>query len=423
MFTGGGSQSDTQSRWGDYSMTTIDPANGMDFWTVGEYYATTSSFNWHTRVGKFNFQGGGQSPTPTPTATPASCSWAAGANLPSVGVRAAGVFFPANGKFYAMGGRMSDSVGSEFTNPFEYDPVANTWTTKSAIYPDNHVNNMACGVLTDAGTPYIYCVGGNAVTFPDISDRVFRYNPVTDVISVVAAPWPAVQGMVLPGGFTVFNNKLYLLGGFDTITNGGQGINQIWEFTPSPAAWVQKNAVLPVPLGYIPTTTIGSLIYTGGGSDITAGLLTDTTNAFVYNPVADTIGTIASIPRATGETRALNFCNNMYVMGGGRTPPNPSNEVDVYDPVSNTWSLGQPFVNARRNFPTDTNGTDHIWLAGGYDINGAPTDSMEIFSCPVSPCGSPSPTPTATATATATATPAPRSTPTPRPRPTPPPRP
>jgi hypothetical protein len=428
MFTGTGSQTGTNGRWGDYSYTAIDPADGMSFWTVGEYYANTSAFNWHTRIGKFNFQGGGQSPTPTPTATPASCSWAAGPSLPSVGVRLVGVYFPANGKFYAMGGRSADTAGSEFTHPFEYDPVANTWTTKSATYPDNHVNNMACGVLTDAGTPYIYCAGGSAVTIPDIADRVFRYDPVTDVISPVAAPWPGSLGMVLPGGFTVFQNKLYILGGFDTITGGGQGTNQIWEFTPSPAAWVQKNAVLPVPLGYIPTTTIGTLIYTGGGSDITAGALTDTTNSFVYNPVGDTIGTIASIPRATGETRALNFCNNMYVMGGGRTAPNPSNEVDVYDPVAGTWSLGQPFVNARRNFPTDTNGTDHIWLAGGYDSGGVPTDSMEIFACPVSPCGSPSPTPTATATATPTATPtptataAPRSTPTPRPRPTPPPR-
>ena len=35
----------------------------------------------------------------------------------------AGVFFPANGKFYAMGGRMSDTAGSEFTHPLEYDPA------------------------------------------------------------------------------------------------------------------------------------------------------------------------------------------------------------------------------------------------------------------------------------------------------------
>ena len=40
-------------------MTTIDPTDGMTFWHVNEYYATTSQFNWRTRIGKFNFVGGG----------------------------------------------------------------------------------------------------------------------------------------------------------------------------------------------------------------------------------------------------------------------------------------------------------------------------------------------------------------------------
>ncbi|MEO7723576.1 MAG: kelch repeat-containing protein, partial [Chthoniobacterales bacterium] len=240
--------------------------------------------------------------------------------------------------------------------------------------------------LNDSGTDYIYCVGGSQVTLPDIFDRVFRYDPVTDVITTVAAPWPGGQGTTLPGGFTVFQNKLYILGGFDTIA--GNATNQIWEFTPTTNVWVQKGAVLPVPLGYIPTTTIGSLIYTGGGSDITGGVLTDTTNSFVYNPVADSISTIASIPRATGETRALNFNGQMLVMGGGRTAPNPSNEVDVYDPGSDSWTVNTPvpaFVTARRNFPTDTDGTSRIWLAGGYDSSGATLlASMEIFECTTS---------------------------------------
>ena len=104
-----------------------------------------------------------------------------------------GVFFPANGKFYAMGGRTSDTAGIEFTHPLEYDPGTNSWTTKSATYPDNHVNNMACGVLTDSGTPYIYCVGGRAVTVTGHGSRVFRYNPVTDYHPVAAmlarVPW------------------------------------------------------------------------------------------------------------------------------------------------------------------------------------------------------------------------------------------
>ena len=46
----------------------------------------------------------------------------------------------------------------------------------------------------------------------------------------------------------------------------------------------------------------------------------------------------------------------MLVMGGGRVAPNPSNEVDIYDPGSNTWTTGSPvpaFTTARRNFATE----------------------------------------------------------------------
>ena len=76
----------------------------------------------------------------------------------------------------------------------------------------------------------------------------------------------------------------------------------------------------------------------------------------------------------------------MWVMGGGRVAPNPSNEVDIYDPGTNTWTTGR-FLRSRlprRNFPTDTDGTTSIWLAGGYDGTGVPVASMEIFpSVPV----------------------------------------
>ena len=85
-------------------------------------------------------------------------------------------------------------------------------------------------------------------------------------------------------------------------------------------------------------------------------------------------------------------------MGGGRTAPNPSNEVDIYDPGTNTWSIGTPFVTARRNFPTDTDGTAASgWQAATHTT---PTDAMEIFCCG----GGASPTPTATGTPSATPT-------------------
>ena len=307
-----------------------------------------------------------------------SCAWSAGPDMSSPGARMVGVFFPGNGKFYAMGGRAFDGGGGEFTNPLEYDPATNTWTTKSATYPDDQVNNMACAVLTDSGTPYIYCVGGSESTTSTVTGRVFRYNPVTDTISTVAAPWPAGTQNVLPGGFSVLGNKIYILGGFNVNVSMD---DRIWEFTP-PSSWVQKSTTLPTQLGYLPTATIGNLIYTGGGSTWDGTTLQDSNFSFVYDPVANTIGNIAAIPRATGETRALNFNGQMLVMGGGRVAPNPSNEVDIYDPGTDTWSIGIPFVTSRRNFPTDTDGTSHIWLAGGYASDGVTLlASMEIFDC------------------------------------------
>ncbi len=190
--------------------------------------------------------------SPTPTATPTttasatpSCTpgWSAGADLPSVGVRAVGVYFPANGKFYAMGGRSSDVAGSDFMHPFEYNPGTNSWTTKAATYPDNQVNNMACGVLTVSGTPYIYCVGGSAAGAATATARVFFYNPVTDVITSLTSAdnWPGdAAGTILPGGFAVTGNDLYILGGFNINV---ASTNEIWQFDPTAAVgskWLQR---------------------------------------------------------------------------------------------------------------------------------------------------------------------------------------
>jgi len=307
------------------------------------------------------------------------------------------------------------------------------------------MNNMACGVFAVSGTPLIYCVGGSAAGQTTATARVFTYDPATDTPALLGSDdWPGdAAGTILPGGFAVANNKLYILGGFNINV---ASTNEIWEFDPNAAAgarWTQKvNA--PEGIMYAPTCNIGGIIYVGGASDFQGGTVVDTTNSFSFDPAANTIGTIAPINRATGETRGLNFNGKMYVMGGGRVAPNPSNEVDIYDPVSNTWSVGTPFVNARRNFPTDTDGTTRIVLSGGYEP-ATPAADMEIFCAAAAPTPTPTPTvtptptptvtPTVTPSATPTATPSvtpsvtptptPSATPrvTPRPRPTPHPRP
>jgi len=317
------------------------------------------------------------------------CRWAAGADMPVAGVRLVGVFFPANHKFYAMGGRASDAVGSDFTNPFAYSPALNLWQGKSATYPDNQVNNMACGVLNNSGTDFIYCVGGSAAGQATATARVFQYNPVTDTITTLSSldNWPGDNaGTILPGGFAVSGNKLYILGGFNI---GVGSTNQIWEFNPAGAVgakWTQK-VNTPEGIMYAPTCAINGIIYVGGASDFSNGLVIDTNHSFSFNPATNAIGAIATIPRATGETRALNFNGQMLVMGGGRVAPNPSNEVDVYDPGTNLWTVNPPttpaFHTPRRNFPTDTDGSSIIWLSAGYASDGfTPLSSTEILRKP-----------------------------------------
>jgi len=335
--------------------------------------------------------------------------WSAGPTMPTMLVRAVGVWFPTDGNFYTMGGRTADTAGSDFQHVLRYSPVSNTWTQMGVTLPDNTMNNMACGVLAVAGTPYIYCVGGSAAGQTTATARVFFYNPATDTATTLtgADNWPGnAAGTILPGGFAVTNDKLYILGGFNINV---ASTNQIWQFDPNGAVgskWLQR-VNTPEGIMYAPTCAINGIIYVGGASDYSGGTVIDTTNSFSFNPTSNTTGAITAIPRATGETRALTFNGRMLVIGGGRVTPNPSTEVDAYDPVSNSWAVNSPvpmFTTARRNFPTDTDGTTRIWLGGGYASDGVtPLNSMEIFCAAAG--ASPTPTPTATTTATATATP------------------
>ena len=226
----------------------------MTFLACERIFDTTSSSNWYTRIGKFNFQGGGPTPTATPTATPTQCSWSAGPSMPTVLVRSVGVFFPADGNFYSMGGRTSDLAGSDFQHVLRYSPGTNSWTQMGVTLPDNSMNNMACGVLTVSGTPQIYCVGGSFATGTTATARVFSYNPATDTATTLTGDdWPGAMGTILPGGFAVANNKLYILGGFNINV---ASTNQIWSFDPTAgvgAKWTLAPVTTPEGIMYAPT--------------------------------------------------------------------------------------------------------------------------------------------------------------------------
>ncbi len=84
LFDGTGSQTDTSSRWGDYSAMSVDPVDDCTFWYTQEYYAATGTFNWRTRIGNFKFATcGAGTPTATPTNTPTNAPTSTPTNTPT----------------------------------------------------------------------------------------------------------------------------------------------------------------------------------------------------------------------------------------------------------------------------------------------------------------------------------------------------
>ncbi len=52
---GGGSQTGTLTRWGDYSTMQIDPVDDCTFWYTTQYIGVNGTFNWRTRIASFKF--------------------------------------------------------------------------------------------------------------------------------------------------------------------------------------------------------------------------------------------------------------------------------------------------------------------------------------------------------------------------------
>ena len=137
-------------------------------------------------------------------------------------------------------------------------------------------------------------------------------------------------------------------------------IDPIWEFTPGTNTWVQKSRASACSARLHTYDRHFQSYLHGWRQHLGCTTIHDSNNSFVYDPVADSISTIANIPRATGETRAFTFAPlgdtdyEMWVMGGGRDAPNPSSEVDTYEIFFHFgWSTFGSFITPRRNFATD----------------------------------------------------------------------
>ncbi len=236
---------------------------------------------------------------------------------------------------------------------------------------------MAVGVLTDTNGPRIYIVGGSTIN-GETSTDVRVYDPNTDTLTA-SDNWP-VNPALVPGGYAVYNNKLYIFGGH-AILPRTQLFSDTWVFDPmmpSGSRWTHlTSANLSVPRAYIAGAELDGYIYAIGGDQVVSNTATPLSIVERMDPSQPnpTWQQVASLPWPKGDMGAWAYdtgapyeiAGRIVIAGGGY--PVPDTTALIYDPAANSWHTFPSMLRPRRNYATaQLNGMLYAW--GGYDVQG-----------------------------------------------------
>lgn len=125
--------------------------------------------------------------------------------------------------------------------------------------------------------------------------------------------------------------------------------------------WTNSNSTLSQLRSKAGVCSLGTNIYVVGG--MSGGAPSNSLE--VYNTITDTWKTASSMPTARSNVAAVMVGNKMYTLGGS-----PSfNKVEIYDTETNSWTTGPALKKGRHSLgAVFANGT--IYAMGGYLDNG-----------------------------------------------------
>ena len=128
----------------------------------------------------------------------------------------------------------------------------------------------------------------------------------------------------------VIKSKLYLFGGL-----GGSSEGTVQIYDPNTNSW-SMGAAAPYAAGSVSTAVINGKVYMAGGIVGTSTFA----SAAVYDPATNTWSSIAPMPAGRNHAAAGTNGSKFYIFGGrtgGNTVSNGFNDVQIYNPATNTW--------------------------------------------------------------------------------------
>jgi len=265
---------------------------------------------------------------------PVADSWTTLANMPTAAIMPSAVYYPTTNKIYVFGGEDANT-GTNYNITRIYNIASNTWTT-GANMPDVR-SFMASGYNSANGK--IYLVSGyNTGDVTSAQPDTWEYDPVANTFtSKLDFPHPA--GGTASG---VINGHLYVAGGRDA---ANANINLNWDYDIAANTWTQR-ADIPGTQPNVPGSAValdalfafgGGNPFTGPGSPTAAAkpgfrstkaafpagrvrgpAVPDTANnTFVYNPATDGWTTSANMNTVRSFTSGAFIGNSNKIIAAG----------------------------------------------------------------------------------------------------------
>ncbi|MEO7167420.1 MAG: kelch repeat-containing protein [Chthoniobacterales bacterium] len=225
------------------------------------------------------------------------------------------------GIIYLVGGasRADGVCGNVVSTVEAYDPVANSWSSKRRMRTARTLVNVAVDDVNNNGKNKLYAIGGATTDFTALK-TVEVYDGRTGIWTRVADMQTA---RALPS-VGVIGGKIYAVGGQ---TIGHIAIDTVEEYDPGTGIWTlhtSPNSHMPFPRLNAGAAVLDGKIYVVGGED--QDLLDrsgPSSTVQVYDPVSDTWTTsvdpgtsLVSMPTGRHFLGAPVVNNILYALGG-----------------------------------------------------------------------------------------------------------
>jgi N-acetylneuraminic acid mutarotase len=208
----------------------------------------------------------------------------------------------------------------------------------------------------------IYAFGGRYT-----DNLVTEYDPTNDTWTT-KTPMPTPR-MISASG--VVNGKIYVIGGL--VIAFDPAISTVQEYNPATDAWKTKKSMPTKRLGLGVSVVDGKIYAIGGmtsGTEFWSGMHK---TVEVYDPLTDTWSTKSDMPTARVWFSTSVVDGKIYAIGGAPVTKNPLSIVEVYDPATDTWTTKTPMPTKRvAHAAAVVNGI--IYVFGGGTVSAEPGD-------------------------------------------------